>query len=125
VELFDYVVLDTPPCLLYADALLIGSMVDGVVYVVRAGPQDRAAQRRAQKQLQQAKARVLGAVFNDVAPAEIAGYSGRHANGGAPSRQVFAAAGKFHPPRSSIERNEQSHWNRLIALGRWSSEEGR
>jgi succinoglycan biosynthesis transport protein ExoP len=117
-QLFDYVVLDTPPCLLYADALLISSMVDGVVYVVRAGPQDRAAQQRAQKQLQHSKARVLGAVFNDVAAAEIARYGGQHANGHTPSGRVVLAGGKLHPPGSSIERAERSRWDRLLALCR-------
>ena len=117
-ELFDYVVLDTPPCLLYADALLISSIVDGVVYVVRAGPQDRAAQQRAQQQLQHARARVLGAVFNDVAAVEIARYGGQHANRQTPSAQIVPAGGKLHPRGSSVERTEQSRWDRLIALYR-------
>lgn len=60
----DYVLFDSPPCLDYADAFVLSSMVDGVLYVVRAGAQDRAAQRRVQRQLQQAKARMLGVVFN-------------------------------------------------------------
>ena len=62
----DCVLLDTPPCRLYADALLLGAMADGVIYVLRAGSQDKAAQRRVHKQLAQTKARVLGVVFNGV-----------------------------------------------------------
>jgi capsular exopolysaccharide synthesis family protein len=62
----DFVLLDSPPCLQYAEAYLLSSMVDGVLYVVRAGTQDPAVQRRVQRQLQQAKARMLGVVFNDV-----------------------------------------------------------
>ena len=69
----DYVVIDTPPCLLYADALVLSPMADGVLYVVRSGPQDKAAQRRVHKQLQQAKARILGVVFNDAEVEETAG----------------------------------------------------
>jgi capsular exopolysaccharide synthesis family protein len=61
----DYVLLDGPPCLQYAEAYLMASMVDGILYVVRAGAQDPALQRRVQRQLQQAKARMLGVVFND------------------------------------------------------------
>jgi len=34
--------------------------------VLRAGAQDKAAQRRVHKQFQQAKSRLLGVVFNDV-----------------------------------------------------------
>jgi capsular exopolysaccharide synthesis family protein len=77
----DYVLLDSPPCLDYADAFVLSSMVDGVLYVVRAGTQDRAAQRRVQRQLQQAKARMLGVVFNGAegerSPGS-AGYYGRN-----------------------------------------------
>jgi Mrp family chromosome partitioning ATPase len=58
------VLFDSPPLLVYADALLLARMVDGVLYVLRAGSQDKSAQRRIQKQLEQAKARVLGVVFN-------------------------------------------------------------
>ena len=58
------VLFDSPPLLVYADALLLARMVDGVLYVLRAGGQDKSAQRRIQKQLEQAKARVLGVVFN-------------------------------------------------------------
>jgi len=62
----DFVLLDSPPCLLYADAVVLSRVADGVLYVLRAGAQDKPAQRRVQKQLQQAKARLLGVVFNDV-----------------------------------------------------------
>jgi Mrp family chromosome partitioning ATPase len=60
----DIVLLDSPPCLLYSDAYVLAPMADGVLYVVRSGAQDKAAQRRVQRQLQQAKARILGVVFN-------------------------------------------------------------
>jgi capsular exopolysaccharide synthesis family protein len=72
----DVVLFDSPPCLLYADAFVISSMVDGVLYIVRAGSQDKAAQRRVQRQLQQAKARLLGIVLNaaDVEEA-VGGYA--------------------------------------------------
>jgi capsular exopolysaccharide synthesis family protein len=63
----DIVLLDSPPCLLYADAVVLSGVTDGVLYILRAGGQDKAAQRRVQKQLQQqAKAHMLGVVFNDV-----------------------------------------------------------
>jgi capsular exopolysaccharide synthesis family protein len=58
------VIFDSPPLMVYSDALLLARMVDGVLYVLRAGNQDKSAQRRIQKQLEQAKARMLGIVFN-------------------------------------------------------------
>ena len=78
----DYVLIDSPPCQLYSDAFLLAPLTDGVLYVVRAGSQDKAAQRRVQRQLQQAKARMLGVVFNDAEVEENAGsYSYYYANG--------------------------------------------
>jgi capsular exopolysaccharide synthesis family protein len=80
-EQADIVLIDSPPCLLYSDAFLLAPLTDGVLYVVRAGAQDKAAQRRVQRQLQQAKARILGVVFNDAEVEEAAGnydyYYGR------------------------------------------------
>jgi protein-tyrosine kinase len=63
-EQADYVLIDTPPCFLYADAIVLSRLTDGVLYVLRSGSQDKTAQRRIQKQLQQAKTRILGVVFN-------------------------------------------------------------
>jgi protein-tyrosine kinase len=79
----DIVLIDSPPCLLYSDAYLLAPLADGVLYVVRSGSQDKAAQRRVQRQLQQAKARMLGVVFNDAQVDESAGsYSYYYANNG-------------------------------------------
>jgi len=78
----DIVLFDTPPCLLYSDAYLLAPLTDGVLYVVRSGSQDKAAQRRVQRQLQQAKARMLGVVFNDAEAEESSGtYAYYYPNG--------------------------------------------
>ncbi len=77
----DYVLIDSPPCQLYSDAFLLAPLTDGVLYVVRSGSQDKAAQRRVQRQLQQAKARMLGVVFNDAEVEESAGTYSYYANG--------------------------------------------
>jgi capsular exopolysaccharide synthesis family protein len=72
-EQADIVLIDSPPCLLYSDAFLLAPLADGVLYVVRSGSQDKAAQRRVQRQLQQSKARMLGVVFNEAEVEESAG----------------------------------------------------
>jgi capsular exopolysaccharide synthesis family protein len=63
-ELADYVILDTPPISVAADASTVASMADGVIVVV-----DRVRSRRdvlaaARAQLAHARARVLGVVVN-------------------------------------------------------------
>jgi Mrp family chromosome partitioning ATPase len=86
-ETADIVLIDTPPCLIYSDAFVISHLVDGVLYVLRAGAQNKTAQRRVHRQLEQSKARLLGVVFNGVdvqdgsAANDYYGYqpNGRHA----------------------------------------------
>jgi capsular exopolysaccharide synthesis family protein len=83
-ERADFVLLDSPACQNYADAFLLARIADAVLYVVRAGRQDKSTQRRVQRQLQQAKAWMLGVVLNEVemgeAPTASLSPNG-HANG--------------------------------------------
>jgi len=62
----DYVVVDTPPVNLLADAALLGSAADGVVVVVRAGHTPAEALRHAMDQLEATKSPVLGLLLNDI-----------------------------------------------------------
>jgi len=64
-NLFDIIVLDTPPVLATADAGIVASITDGVLLVVRAGTTDRNAAQRAYQQLANVGARVVGTVLND------------------------------------------------------------
>jgi capsular exopolysaccharide synthesis family protein len=63
---FDFVVIDTPPVNLLADAALLGSAADGVILVVRAGHTQTNDLRYAMEQLEATRAPVLGTVLNDV-----------------------------------------------------------
>ena len=72
---YDVVVLDTPPALAVADAAILATKADGVVFVVRAGATDRDGARAAVEQLSAVGARIIGAVLND--PDDLAaGYPG-------------------------------------------------
>ena len=64
----DIVVFDTPPVMALADAAVLGSQVDGVLVVVRAGQTRRELARQAVAALRQANARIVGALLNRVAP---------------------------------------------------------
>jgi capsular exopolysaccharide synthesis family protein len=61
---FDYVLLDSPPLNLYADATLLGNLAEGVVLVLQANSTRREAARKAKESLGSAKVRLLGAVLN-------------------------------------------------------------
>ena len=74
---YDYVLLDAPPLLRFADATLMGRLSDGVVIIVRAEATGREAVSRAREQLERAGATVLGAVLNrarDLVPLSLRPY---------------------------------------------------
>ena len=64
---FHVIILDTPPVLVSADAVILAPVADGVLIVVRAGQTNRDAASLAYQQLSAAGARVIGAVLNDPA----------------------------------------------------------
>ena len=61
---FAYVLIDTPPANLYADAAVLGQMADGIVLVLEANATRREQARKAKETLQAANVRLLGAVLN-------------------------------------------------------------
>jgi capsular exopolysaccharide synthesis family protein len=66
-EHFDFVIIDTPPILLYADGLAVSTLVDGVILVGRAGKTPRGAITRSMDLLGMVKsAPILSVVLNGV-----------------------------------------------------------
>jgi capsular exopolysaccharide synthesis family protein len=61
---FGIVVLDSPPVLAAADALLLARIVDAVLLVIGAGSADRNEVRRVKEQLEQAGTPIIGAALN-------------------------------------------------------------
>lgn len=106
-ERVDFVLLDSPACLSYADAFLLASIADGVLYVVKAGHQDKSSQRRVQKQLQQAKAWMLGVVFNEVemgeAPSASPSTNGHH-------RRLLLGRRKKRDEKALLANEEVPRW---------------
>ncbi len=71
----DFVLVDTPPVLVTADAQTLSSLVDGVLVVVAAGSTTRPAIMQTSAILEQANARVLGWVLNKFDPRAHAGHT--------------------------------------------------
>lgn len=65
-ERFDVVVLDSPPCLAVVDPAIVAAEADGVLLVVRAGQTRVEEVASAEHLLNQARARILGIVYNGV-----------------------------------------------------------
>jgi protein-tyrosine kinase len=74
---FDWILIDSPPCLPVADANVIADYCDGLLFVVRAGMTPSAVVQRAGQELQGRN--VVGVVLNSVA--ETAGYGPYYAEG--------------------------------------------
>jgi tyrosine-protein kinase Etk/Wzc len=77
-ELYDMVILDTPPVNAVADAALLSRQCDGVLVVARAGVTARDALAFAMEQLRIVHAPVIGAVLNDVDLRGDAGFDGAY-----------------------------------------------
>ncbi len=67
-----FVLFDSPPVLAVTDAALLGSKLDGVLLVVRAGHTRREHTARAKQALERVHARIVGAVLSN-APKESTG----------------------------------------------------
>ena len=63
---YDFVIIDTPPVIYAADALILGKLVDGALLVVRPGAANSAISTEMKTLLTQSSQRVLGMVVNDV-----------------------------------------------------------
>jgi capsular exopolysaccharide synthesis family protein len=69
---YDFILVDTPPVMAVADALLISRQVDSVLFVVRSGRTPRSVAREARQKLVQVKARIIGVILNDISGASHA-----------------------------------------------------
>lgn len=65
-EIYDYILLDTPPVTVVTDAVSLSQMVSGIMVVVREGYTNHESIEQALKLLKIANAKVLGFFINDV-----------------------------------------------------------
>jgi capsular exopolysaccharide synthesis family protein len=73
-EVADYVIIDTAPMLLVADALALGPLVDGVLFVADSENTSRSAVAHSREQLEQVGAVLIGSVLNNFDPAKARAY---------------------------------------------------
>jgi len=60
----EIIIFDTPPVLVFADAIVLSRRVDGVIVVIQAGKTKRPALTQTLFDLQNANANLLGSIFN-------------------------------------------------------------
>ncbi|PBB06508.1 CpsD/CapB family tyrosine-protein kinase [Salimicrobium humidisoli] len=76
---YDLVIFDSPPVLAVTDSQVLTSQTDGALLVVRNKKTEKEAANRSKELLEQAKAKVLGIVLNDV-PQKESGYYAYYGN---------------------------------------------
>ncbi len=67
-NIYDYVILDSPPMLNMADASILSSFADATLLVVAYGETTREETIKVHQQLQMAKANLIGVVINGIPP---------------------------------------------------------
>ena len=79
-QIYDYIIIDTPPVLVVPDARVIGQSVDAVVYVVRWDQTPKAQVDEGLKQFESANVAVTGIVLTRIDPAGMRryGYGGKY-----------------------------------------------
>ena len=63
---FDVILLDTAPVLAVIDAIIVSSMADSVVFLIKAGEVARKPFLNAVEELRRAKAKIIGVLFNEL-----------------------------------------------------------
>lgn len=76
-QLYDFVIVDAPPVVVAADALTLGKMTDGILFVARVGLLDYSSAATAKESLDCSCQNVLGVVVNGV-PMEKQHYDKFH-----------------------------------------------
>lgn len=90
---YDIVIVDSPPVLPVADALVIGVEVDGVVLVTRLGETTPDKLQEAKASLERVRANILGVVPNAAKDAKGYGYSYRYKKRGSSEPQYVPVPG--------------------------------
>ena len=72
---YDRIILDVPPVVGASDAVILASVADAALLVMRLGQLDRRLLKRTGELLANARVRIIGAVLNGVNPRDAAyGY---------------------------------------------------
>jgi capsular exopolysaccharide synthesis family protein len=65
-QLYDFIIIDTPPILVASDALAVGRMTDGILLVARPGVIDARHAAACRERLQMSDCQVIGTIVNGI-----------------------------------------------------------
>lgn len=86
--LAEVIIIDSPPALLTADAMVLSNRADGVIVVARAGQTKRRAIRQMLVDLQEANAKLIGCIYNQPNKEHVLTQYKRHKQRGGQAEQI-------------------------------------
>ena len=63
---YDHIILDSPPVSNVTDPIILSTIADGTIFVIRSGKTSREMVKRARQELANVKSKIFGVVLNDV-----------------------------------------------------------
>ena len=106
-ENYDFVIIDTPPLILAADALTLSQMASGILLVARPRVLDRASAKSAKEMLERSSQRVLGLAVNAISKNE--------------SSQYFYHAKRYFPSRKSNRQDKSQLTTQVSSHSKYHS----
>lgn len=97
---FDFIFIDTPPVGVVADALPLSKKVDGFVFIVRAGIENKNIVKSAIDEITRLDGKVLGMILNDV-NSKTQGYKGSYGRYGYKYGYGYGKYGKYESKYNS------------------------
>ncbi len=123
----DYVVIDAPSLGAFADVMMLGPLVDGVLLVARANQSLGHVEQQAKEMLERVGANIIGAVLNAASPDKVANwyfhqhyYGAPDRSGGAPPASPGGGTGETLPAPTAAPRGAAAgkhRGGRSLALG--------
>lgn len=77
---FDQIIIDTPPVLVATDAVLVSSLADGILLVIRSGKSNKHSVKRAIRSINQSATPIVGTILNDIKMSKDEYYYGSKEN---------------------------------------------
>lgn len=110
-QVYDYILLDTPPVGIVSDACEIANITDGVLFLVHQNKTEKEAVLRGVKQLELSNSRLLGFVMNGIVSESTKGYKYRYRyryryKYGYYSKYAYASSGRKSGSKTENNKNE-------------------
>lgn len=108
-EVYDYILVDTPPVGIVSDACEIANVTDGTLFLVHQNKTEKEAVIRGVKQLELSNSRLLGFVLNGIVSENTKGYRYRYRyryKYGNYSNYAYASSGRKSGNKTETAKNE-------------------